>query len=153
MSNELHELFGNEISLKVDKFGAPADRDMRIATTTLLVYVAQADGVLHPDELRTLMSSLARNFGMADEDNAHMIQVGEFLCRDKSKFEQFIQLVQSKFEKEQLIKIIAMMWRVMEADGVALEAEEKLIHEAVSLLKLSEEELEQAKKMVATHKT
>jgi uncharacterized tellurite resistance protein B-like protein len=149
MTDAFQDLLGNEISLQVDKFGSPADRDIRIATTTLLVYVANADGVLHGDELKALMSILARNFGMTDDDNAHMIQVGEFLCRDESKFGKFLGIVNEKFQKEQLVKIISMMWRVMEADGVALESEQQLIDKAVSALNLSAEDLDTAKKLVA----
>lgn len=143
MLKNLKDLLEQGATLEVDKFGNPSENDVMTMAAVLLVYVAQSDSV-QAEEEHAMMVALAKQFQLPDEETNHIIEVAKFLARDESKAEEFAKVLKLTFGRGQRTTLLAMLWRVVQADGVVSEFEKATLEKLMPLLGLEEEDLKSA---------
>lgn len=125
MFKNLKDFAAEDAQLEVDAQGVPTTRELHISTAVLLTEIALADSSIAGAELDQIMSALNSTFRLTDSESAHIIEVADFLLRDKGKTEQFVTIIKNRFTEQQLETVAQMMWKVMMADGVVTENETK----------------------------
>ncbi|MCC6220967.1 MAG: TerB family tellurite resistance protein [Deltaproteobacteria bacterium] len=148
MFNNLEEFFKTGASLVVDKTGQPTPSELRIATVCLLIKAGSLDGYFHSDEFDSLVSTLNREFELSNEEAGYNLEVGGLLVDDEVKIESFIKAINANFEESQKVAIIAMMWRVMLADGLVSSHEAAFASRTAKLLGLNQKHIELARDMI-----
>jgi len=134
-------------SLNVEKTGLPTEKDLQIATTAILVQMAESDGNLAQQEITSLVNVLKREFKVSEEDAGHLINLADFMRKDKGKLDEFVALINERFEKSQKLTVFSMLWKIMQADGLISTTEATLAAELAGALKLSEEDVIRARDM------
>ena len=148
MAETVEKFLDDKGFLRIDKSGNPATRDLCISTAALLVRMAMSDNILQDSELDSICRSLNRHFELTDAEAGDVIEVADFLVRDKSTVDNFIKLVNERLEKSQKITLVALLWKVMMADGLASEVEAHFAVDVTKALQLSNGDVVKAKRMV-----
>ena len=120
--------------------GSDADR-LQIATCALLLEVAQADDEYSSDELETIMSVVARRFGLSQEETADLLHVADEERKRSGDLYQFARLINDSFTRERKLAVLELLWQVVYSDGVLEAHEDALMHKLCTLLGVRHEEL------------
>lgn len=150
MFENLKEFFEGAAGLGSDKSGKPTERDLQICVAALLVQMAFSDEHLHEKELTAMIGNLNRQFQLSDYDAADILEVADYLRKNETRLENLLTIINERFEHSQKLTVLAMLWRVMKADGSVNTFEARLAAEVSSHLGLSEAEIEQARIMAET---
>ena len=141
-------LRSDETTLKVDKDGQPTPRDLKIAIVVLLLDVAHHDGSFSPEEVRELVRAMNQAFEMSDIEVADILEVAEILHKNNEKVKQFISAINEHFDDGQRQVILAMLWKLVKADGKIEKIEQQHAIKLRTLLGLSLEQATRAVQMV-----
>ncbi|MCB0323158.1 MAG: TerB family tellurite resistance protein [Bdellovibrionales bacterium] len=150
MFEKINQFLAGTASLGVESSGQPTARDLQIATAALLVKMAFVDERLADEEMKALVGNLNRQFHLSDTEAGDLLEVADYLRRDQAKLSELINLIHKRFEEAQRITIVAMLCRVMHADGVVTKLEAHLASEVAQSLKLSIAQIEAAQEMAET---
>ena len=107
--------------------GAPAishPHQLQLATAVLLVEVMRADRSLGEAEHDAVMAALRREFTLADDELARLVELAHERSRTATDFHAFTSALNDRLSFEDKVRIIESMWRVAYADG-HLEAHEQ----------------------------
>ncbi|MBW2124060.1 MAG: TerB family tellurite resistance protein [Deltaproteobacteria bacterium] len=137
--------FGKDTKSRSPEKGKASDRDIRIATCALLLEMAGVDGEFSPDERERIMSILKRDFQMPDEYAAELLEATSERLRDSIDIWQFTNLINENYSREEKIRIIEMVWKIIYTDGKLDSHEDYLVHKLANLLQLTHIELIDAK--------
>jgi uncharacterized tellurite resistance protein B-like protein len=122
--------------------------ELRIASAALLVHAMGIDGLVTEAESEVLYALLSEHFGLtADEVNRLMIRA-EREERDAIDIYRFTSVLRDRLPLEQKRDLIAMMWRVVFADGKLAPLEDNLIWRTAELLAVPTRDRMQLKLMV-----
>lgn len=141
-------LRSDETTLMVDKDGQPTPRDLKVAIVVLLLDVSHHDGTFSPDEVRELVASMNAAFEMTDIEVADILEVAEILHKSNEKVKQFIAAINEHFDDSQRQLILAMLWKLVKADGKIEKVEQQHAIQLRTLLGLSLEQAARAVQMV-----
>lgn len=135
-------MFDRLKSFMTDLAGAPAQRefgadDYRLAAVSLLVHLAGADGVIDAAECRRLREIIAQDFGLDAQATTRLIKSAEASDREAVDFYHFTNTIKRALDADGRQKIIAMMWEIALADGMAHELEENIVARIAELLGVS----------------
>ena len=133
--------------LAIDASGKPTERDLQIAVIGMLMRVAYSDSELESQELNAIRAAMLHEFGLSSYESGELIEISEFLIKDRNKLEQFISAINDNFNDQQKQFLIAMVWKVLLADGKAEKLETKLASELRVKLGLSLEQGVRARKI------
>ena len=116
-----------------------------LALTVLLLEAAYADGECSGEEREHLVATLITNFGvsrqeidtlLADRDKEHKEYVDLF---------RYTHFINENFSKKQKIKVMESVWRIILLDDHLEAHEDHFAHKLANLLRLSHNELIEAK--------
>lgn len=147
MLSRIKEFFLGDASIAIDASGTPSSVDLQTATGILLLEMAAADHEIADDEMEAIFSTLQQQFDIGDDDIKELIQIGSGLRQNRSKVNEFIGLINDNFADDQRRLILAMVWKVVIADGKVDDFEKKLASELMTRLNLSHADAERARKM------
>ena len=148
MFNNLKDYLRGTASLEVDASGETTQRDLQIATTSLLLYMASIDNRLHEGERRQMVGSLNRQFGLSDSEAGDLLEVADYLIEDKTKLDTLIRKVKESFTESQKITVLALLYKVMIGDGSISDPEVWLASHITESFGLGAERFQEAKKLV-----
>ena len=111
--------------------------DYRLATASLLVHLAGADGVIDAAERRRLQEIIARNFDLDAQATARLIRCAEASDKEAVDFYHFTNTLTRSLDQSGRQKIIEMMWEIAFADGAVHELEENIVARISELLGVS----------------
>ena len=149
MFSNLKDFAAGEATLAVDKSGQPTERDVRIATGVLLLALAHADNDFDPAEAKTIVSSMREQFNI--ESDAHIgliLEVSDYLMRNVEVLNMFVSVINENFNTEQKQRVLAMVWKVIKADGLVNYFELSFACDLRQKLELSVEQALHAQKLV-----
>jgi uncharacterized tellurite resistance protein B-like protein len=140
-------------SLKKKFFGAEKGKatpdggvhDVRIAACALLLEMANADDEFSEEEKNDIVSILEKEFGLKDDDVTQIIEAAQKELEKSLDLWQFTNLVNKNYSKEEKLKVIELVWKVVYSDGILDKHEDYLVHKLAKLLKLRHKELIDAK--------
>ena len=113
------------------------DNDYRVAAAALLVHVATLDGSPSNGELERLRAILQSRFSLDDDLTDELLAAAQAADRDAVDFYHFTSLLMRTLDESGRLKIVAMMWEMVLADGRVTEFEDNVLWRVADLLGIS----------------
>lgn len=128
-----------------DKLG---EDEMRIASAALLVHAMAIDGLVTERESAELRQMLSAHFDLIEEEMNTLLIKAEREERDAIDIYRFTSVLRDRLPMEEKHHIIAMMWRLVFADGKLEALEDNLIWRTAELLAVPTRDRMQLKQMI-----
>ena len=122
---QLREFIHGVESLSVDEQGNPTSQDLQIAAAFLLLFVASADGNLEPAESRVLLLGLEKEFGLERKRAFEIVEIAQAQPMRRQEMEAILETLHSNFDEAQRLRILALVWKVISADGFSSDFENR----------------------------
>lgn len=107
----------SEQDLAADLGGEVTPFDVQVAVVALLVEMAESDAHVSADELTEIVRTMNRAFSLTDSQVGELLEVVRVLRQESKRLEDYFQLVNTHFSPDQRQEVLAMLWRVIAADG------------------------------------
>lgn len=127
------------------KGGHDAD-ELQLAVAGLLVEAARQDGDFGDDERRTIDALLQSRLSLTADEATGLVELAETHVEDKADFWSFAQVVKNRFDHDERVQMMEMLWEVAYADGVLHDYEASLMRRLAGLVYVSDAESGQARK-------
>ena len=147
MFSKVSDFLKGEVSLQIDSSGNPSDEDLLIATGVLLLEMAGSDDDYDPSEVRTIFSVMEEQFGIQQGEVHQLLAEADELRKENDKIDQFVDTINAQFKAQQRQQVLAMIWKVVLADGHIDKFEERFAEQIKFRLKLTDEEAKQAREL------
>lgn len=122
-----------------------SEHDLRVATCALLVEMARIDEHFSESEMETILSVLKNRYGLSSEDAEALMAEADRELEDSVDYWRFARLINENYTTEEKIGIIETLWRIVFIDGKMDKHEDYLIHKLADLLRLTHQQLIDAK--------
>ena len=113
----VRDLLARSAPLARDASGAEPDLELRAAAAVLLLEAAHGDEAYVWREQRTLLRGLERAFGIGRQETRDLVARAEEIRPPVVKLADVTELLASRFDLEQRKQILALLWRVIDADA------------------------------------
>ena len=117
MFANLHQFLSGKANLAVDGGQQPCSRELQVAVAALLLEMAKSDADFSAEELNRIVTIMFTEMETAEQETAQIIEMLEFMKRDGGRLERFIQAINDNFSSEQRQMVLALIWRMVNADG------------------------------------
>ena len=118
MYKKYRDLNSARTFLEIDAQGQPSSQRLKICVVTLLWEMANADHKISKLEFAKMISLIDSEFHILDGQAADMIQVANYLERERNKLDEFIGEINQAFDPEQRQHLFDMIIEVAKADGI-----------------------------------
>jgi uncharacterized tellurite resistance protein B-like protein len=145
MNDLLRRLLGRVKSKGSARPREPDLRDIQTATCALFLEMAAADGEFSESEQDRVLSILKNDYDLSEEDAVALIEDTNLQLEQSIDLWQFTRRINQSFSNEEKIRIIQMLWQIVYADGTLDKHEHYLVRKLSTLLRLSHQELIDAK--------
>jgi uncharacterized tellurite resistance protein B-like protein len=119
--------------------------DTRVATCALFVEMARIDETFTQAEMDTILSILKETYGLSREHADALVAEADKARDESVDLWQFARRINENYSNEEKIEIIETLWRIVYVDGKMDKYEHYLMHKLATLLRLSHEQLIDAK--------
>jgi len=143
MLGRVKALFGLDVSAlgPVD----PED-ELRHAAAVILVEAALVDGFASPDELAEVQALIEKRFDLPGDAAAELITQARAVAESATDYERFTRVIKERFDSEERIGMMQMLWQVLLADGVLDAYEDSLARRIAALLHVTDRDRALAKR-------
>lgn len=141
MLDKLKSLFATTTASD-EKHLAPS---IELACAALLIELIYADYNKDPAEISAAKEALQQTFALQDAELQELIELAETEKHEAVSMYPFTSVINERFEAQEKIQIIAMLWQVAYADGHLDKFEEHYIRKIADLLYVSHKDFIQAK--------
>jgi uncharacterized tellurite resistance protein B-like protein len=111
----------------------PAHR-LQLATAVLLVEVMRADAGMGEAERRAVLAALDRQFALAPDESARLMELAEQQVRESVDFHTFTSALNERLDHAQKVQVVEAMWQVAYADGHLAAHENHVLWRVADLL-------------------
>jgi uncharacterized tellurite resistance protein B-like protein len=146
-SSKIREFFESDVSLDIDRLGNPTPQETSIAALALLVAVAKEDDDFDLSEIDEITDQLAILFRLDDQQSKSLLDLSSVLNSSHEKLLEFIGTINRCFDDPQKELVLALVWRVIKADGKAVSEETSFAADLRAKLGLSMEQAIRARQM------
>lgn len=129
-------------------FGKPAEsgakaggHDVRVAACAILIEMAGMDGEFSDDEKNRILKHLEETHALTTQEAEELVQTASRELKGAVDMWHFTNLVNQNYTKEEKLRVIEIMWKVVYADGRLDAHEDYLAHKLGNLLRISHKEL------------
>jgi uncharacterized tellurite resistance protein B-like protein len=122
----------------------PAERS-RIAAAVLLLEAAHSDQECAPEEMDHVIATLRAQFSLSRECTDELLELAHRERTAALDLWQFTNRINEHFSREEKRAILEGVWRVIHADGKLDGHEDYFSHKLAPLLRLTHDELIEAK--------
>lgn len=151
MLKKLKDFFRGQASLEnalqVDQTGEATTTDLQVATAVILVEMASIDEEISLHEGKAIVSTMCRHFGIEEEEVPEIISTAIASRKDQDRLTEFFECINEKFSEEQRVLVLAMVWKVVIADGNVEKAEKRFARRIQPRLKLDDSQAKEARRM------
>ena len=119
--------------------------DTRVATCALFVEMARIDETFTQAEMDAILSILKERYGLSREHADALIAEADKALDESVDLWQFARMINENYSNEEKMEIIETLWRVVYVDGKMDKYEHYLMNKLATLLRLSHEQLIDAK--------
>ena len=152
MIDKLKRFFGKPQAKKF-KDGIPAsEHDVRVAVCALFVEMARIDQRFTQTEMETILSILKAKYGLSEEHADALVAEADRELEQSVDLWQFAGLINENYSTQEKIEIIEILWQMVFVDGKMDEYEHYLMNKLKNLLRLSHDQLIDAKLKVLHQK-
>ncbi len=110
--------------------------DIELIAYALAYEVAIADGNIDDDELARIKAGLEKISLKLSQSSDELFQVIEEHIQNSVSFHDFVEDINSNFNKEQKLALIKLLWETAYADNVLEVNEERLIRRVADLIRI-----------------
>ena len=121
------------------------DHDIRVATCGLFVEMARIDGKFSQAEMESVLGIIKEKYGLSQEYADALIAEAEQELEQSVDLWQFARLINANYSIEEKIEIIETLWQIVYVDGKMDKYEHYLMNKLNNLLRLSHDQLIDAK--------
>ena len=143
----LRELLIEPGLLATDQSGRPAPEDLRVATVALLLEVAYGDQPYLREERRAILRGIKREFDVDERDAALLMESAELARPPRKTLQELTDLVRQRYDDAQRQRVLALVWKVVDADGCFAEYEQTFTEYVTGALALDEASSREARDM------
>jgi uncharacterized tellurite resistance protein B-like protein len=93
------------------------DREIQIAAITILVDVGISNGKYTDVELGRAVDFSKSEFCLTDVEAGELLEIVRVLRTESEKVDKLIYLLRDSLTKEQTIKLLSIVWKIILADG------------------------------------
>lgn len=126
----------------------PGADEAQLATAALLFHAIAIDGTVTEDEMARLKPLLSAHFQLSEPEFNRLLTMAQQRERDAIDIYRFTSVLRDRLSLEEKREVIAMMWRVVYADGELGALEDNLIWRTAELLGVSTRDRMELKQMV-----
>ncbi len=119
--------------------------DAHLALTVLLLEAAYADGECSGEEKEHLVATLVTNFGVSRQEIDTLLNDRDKEQREYVSLFRYTNFINENFSEKQKISIMESVWRIILIDDHLEAHEDHFAHKLANLLRLSHNELIDAK--------
>ena len=145
MIDIVKRFFGTLSTVESSQTKNDNQHDVRVAVCALLVEMAKIDETFTSAEMAKIISILKEKYGLSADDADELISVAEKELDGSIDYWQFARLINDNYTTEEKIDIIEMLWRIVFVDEKMDKYENHLMHKLAELLRLSHQQLIEAK--------
>ena len=145
MIDIVKRFFGNLSADDSSPSSNEIQHDARVAVCALFLEMAKIDDTFTPAEMSKIILILKHKYGLSDGDADALIAVAEQELNGSIDYWQFARLINDNYSTEEKTDIIEMLWRIVFVDGNMDKYENHLMHKLADLLRLTHQELIDAK--------
>jgi uncharacterized tellurite resistance protein B-like protein len=124
--------------------------ELHLATACLLVEIASLDNAFDDSERAAITRLLQRRFELPRETAERLIAAAETEVRQTHQLFSFTRVVKDRFDHEERIELMEMLWEVAYADGELHDYEANLMRRAAGLIFVSDRDNGEARKRALT---
>ncbi|HUT50128.1 MAG TPA: TerB family tellurite resistance protein [Alphaproteobacteria bacterium] len=128
--------------------GGTGPDDLSLAVAGLLVEAAHQDGVFDEAERATIGRLLEDRLALKSEEAAALIADADAKVQGASDLWSFAQVIKNRFDHDERVRMIEMLWEVVYADGELHDYEANLMRRVAGLVYVSDAESGSARKRV-----
>ena len=130
--------------------GSPSEKqvsshDIHVAVCALCIEIARIDEQFSPEELDTVLSILKDRYQLSTEHAEALMASADTALEESVDLWQFAQLINENYTPDEKIAIIEILWQIVYVDGKMDEHEHYLMGKLSNLLRLSHNQLIDAK--------
>ena len=129
-----------------------AEHDVRVATCALFVEMARIDEKFTQAEVDTILSILREKYGLSPEHADALLAEADRELEASVDLWQFARLINENYSVDEKIEIIETLWQMVYVDGKMDRYEHYLMNKLKNLLRLSHDQLINAKLKVLHRK-
>lgn len=126
--------------------GDPQKDELQLAVAGLLVEAARQDGDFDEAERATIARLLQEKLALNAEETNALIELADAKADEVLDLWSFARVVKNRFDHEERIGMIEMLWEVVYADGVLDDYEANLMRRMSGLIYVSDRESGDARK-------
>ena len=120
----------------------------KLAAAALLVEAACMDGHFDGDERDAICATLGAHFGLSDTEADTLIDEAEAAHHEATDLHRFTRTINDRYDHEDRLAVMEMLWEVVYADGRLHAYEANLIRRVGGLLHITDRERGEARKRV-----
>jgi len=121
------------------------EHDIRVATCALFVEMARIDETFTPAEVDTILFILKEKYGLSREHAEALLADADKELANSVDLWQFARLINENYSVSEKIEIIETLWQMVYVDGKMDRYEHYLMNKLKNLLRLSHDQLINAK--------
>jgi len=115
--------------------------DIELVAYALAYEVAIADGAIDNDELARIKAGLENISVKLSQSTEEIFQAIEEHTKNSVSFYEFVEDINSNFNKEQKYALISLLWETAYADNVLEVNEERLIRRIADLIRIKDSQV------------
>ncbi|BBO87099.1 TerB family tellurite resistance protein [Desulfosarcina ovata] len=125
-----------------------SEQDVIVAVCALFLEMGRIDGTFSEAETNQVVSILTQKYGLASQDVDDLIKEADRALEESVDLWQFARVINENFSNERKEKLIERLWQVVYVDGRMDQHERYLMNKLSHLLRLSHQQLIDAKMKV-----
>ena len=145
--DHIRAFIDGEGPLARDASGEYADIDLWVGTAVLLLGLAYGDTESVPKERRLIQRSIERAFGILPRDARELLKRAEAARARPGAVSRIAERIRQGYDEGQRKRIIALLWKVVHADGAVADFETVFADHVTQLAGLSPEQGSEARRM------
>lgn len=145
MIDIVKRFFGKTLANSASPAEASPRHDARVAVCALLLEMAKIDETFTDAEMAKIMSVLKKRYGVSEEDADALVSAAEKELAGSIDYWQFARLINENYSIDEKIEVIETLWRIVFVDGKMDKYENHLMHKLATLLRLTHQQLIDAK--------
>jgi uncharacterized tellurite resistance protein B-like protein len=130
---------------RTDEPEPATDHDVRVATCALFLEMARIDETFTDSDMEAILSILVEKYGLSREHADALMAEAEKELADSVDLWQFARLINKHYSNDEKIEIIETLWQIVYVDGKMDQYEHYLMNKLQKLLRLSHDQLIDAK--------
>jgi uncharacterized tellurite resistance protein B-like protein len=127
-----------------------AEHDVRVATCALLLEMAHIDERFTDLEMENILSIMQHRYGLDADQIDVLVEEAEQERRQSADYWKFARRINDNYSTAEKLEIIEMLWRIVYVDGKMDKYEHQLINTLSNLLRLTHQQLIDAKLKVTS---